>query len=166
MKRSRIARKSSARKTKQAKAAEQWTDGVGQPFATLRQSPWLPEVPALWPAQRPLVDVDDGALVAAYRASKFLGPKCFICEQPIPGVFLEIHHIVPRARGGSDAWCNLIPLCRTSPAIAQDNPKAYPAVLWAKWHHDRANANWVVLTRLYGKWWAFDELRPMPELFG
>lgn len=43
------------------------------------------------------------ALVAAY------GPHCAYCGGPGP---LTIDHVVPRSRGGTDAWENLLPACR------------------------------------------------------
>ncbi|HEY8415284.1 MAG TPA: RNA-guided endonuclease IscB, partial [Thermaerobacter sp.] len=43
------------------------------------------------------------ALVAAY------GPRCAYCGGPGP---LTIDHVVPRSRGGTNAWENLLPACR------------------------------------------------------
>lgn len=42
------------------------------------------------------------------------GYKCRRCNANLRGVFYrEVHHIVARARGGSDHMSNLIALCKT-----------------------------------------------------
>lgn len=39
------------------------------------------------------------------------GGQCMYCGQTAPKVVLELEHIVPRSRGGKDAWENLVAAC-------------------------------------------------------
>lgn len=43
------------------------------------------------------------ALIAVY------GPRCAYCGGPGP---LTVDHVIPKSRGGTDAWENLLPACR------------------------------------------------------
>ncbi|MNO70968.1 HNH endonuclease [compost metagenome] len=45
--------------------------------------------------------------------------KCVICQKP----FVEIHHIIPQAEGGSDAIDNAAPLCASCHDLFGGNPE-------------------------------------------
>ena len=49
--------------------------------------------------------------------------KCAKCGNPYS--YLEIHHIIPRYRGGSDDLDNLIPLCWECHTYAPDDPSDF-----------------------------------------
>lgn len=60
-----------------------------------------------------------------------LGP-CLICEYWSGGPSsspIELHHVVPRDRGGDDVAANLVPLCRDHHEKVEQRRGAFPRIL-------------------------------------
>lgn len=50
--------------------------------------------------------------------------RCVNCTASGPGVTLDVHHIVPRGRAGSNRLSNMVVLCRECHEAAHDNGMA------------------------------------------
>lgn len=142
----RMNRVSKQRAVKRAKAAELFCDSKGIPFHEANS--WFP---GRVPVKKP--DVDDFSVCRAYHSGDCgnVG-ECWMCNRW--EVITEAHHIVPR----SDETANIVMVCRACHTEVQDNPKALPRVLKAKWLHDRIHTDWRRIIELRGKKFTFDSL--------
>src|SRR5262249_10551303 len=58
--------------------------------------------------------------LAKYKAAH----RCCLCHKP----FVEVHHLVPRAQGGTDSLDNAAPLCASCHGLYGGNPDKRKAI--------------------------------------
>jgi 5-methylcytosine-specific restriction endonuclease McrA len=60
----------------------------------------------------------------SHRYLRYRGNKCLLCDNLD---HLEVHHIVPQCKGGTDDWTNLVTLCSSCHGVIS---KYYGSVGW------------------------------------
>jgi 5-methylcytosine-specific restriction endonuclease McrA len=79
-------------------------------------------------------------LRAGHRYLKFLDNHCLLCNSIID---LEVHHIIPQSRGGTDDWSNLVTLCSICHRIITTY---YRRIGWDRNHIEQVKED---ITKLY-----------------